>query len=71
MLEERKERRQPHILTYAEEDKLLSVAPDLIRVLAILILDTGLRSGREALALKWEDVDFEKNLLSCNFSVIP
>jgi integrase len=58
MLEERKERRQPHILTYAEEEKLLSVAPDHIRVLAILILDTGLRSGREALTLKWEDVDF-------------
>ena len=58
MLEERKERRQPHILTYAEEETLLSVASDLIRVLAILILDTGLRSGREALALKWEDIDF-------------
>jgi integrase len=58
MLEERKERRQPHILTYAEEETLLSVASDLIRVLAILILDTGLRSGREALTLKWEDVDF-------------
>jgi len=58
MLEERKERKQPHIVTYAEEEKLLSVAPDHIRVLAILILDTGLRSGREALALKWEDVDF-------------
>ena len=58
MLEERKERRQPHILTYAEEERLLSVAPDHIRVLAVLILDTGLRSGREALALKWEDVDF-------------
>ena len=52
MLEERKERRQPHILTYAEEEKLLSLAADLIRVLVILILDTGLRSGREALALK-------------------
>jgi integrase len=58
MLEERKERRQPHILTYAEEEMLLSVAEGLIRILAILILDTGLRSGREALALKWQDVDF-------------
>jgi integrase len=58
MLEERKERRQPHILTIKEEDQLLAVATDLIRVLAILILDTGLRSGREALALKWEDIDF-------------
>jgi len=61
MLEERKERRQPHILTYAEEEKLLLIASDHIRVLAILILDTGLRSGREALALKWEDVDFTSN----------
>jgi integrase len=58
MLEERKERRLPHILTYAEEEEFLAVAPDFICVLAILILDTGLRSGREALALKWEDVDF-------------
>jgi len=55
---ERKERRQPHILTFAEEKKLLASAPELIRVLAILILDTGLRSGRKALALKWEDIDF-------------
>ncbi len=58
MLEERKERRQPHILTIEEEKKLLAVAPDHVRVLAILILETGLRSGREALALKWKDVDF-------------
>lgn len=45
MLEERKERRQPHILTF-EEERLLKVAPDAIRILAILIPDPGLRSGR-------------------------
>jgi integrase len=60
MLEERKERRRPHILTFAEEEKLLAVASDNIRALAILILETGLRSGREALALKWADVDFDR-----------
>ncbi|MGB8495993.1 MAG: site-specific integrase [Candidatus Acidiferrum sp.] len=58
MLEERKERRQPHNLTFDGEKKLLAVAPDHVRILAILILDGGLRSGREALALKWKDVDF-------------
>jgi len=58
MVEERKERRQPHILTFDEEKKLLAVAPDHVRILAILILDSGLRSGRETLALKWKDVDF-------------
>jgi integrase len=59
MLEERKERRQPHILTFKEEEQLLAVSPDIIRVLVVLILDTGLRSGREALSLKWKDVDFD------------
>jgi integrase len=58
MLEERKERRQPHILTFDEEKRLLATAAEHIRVLAILILETGLRSGKEALALKWADVDF-------------
>jgi integrase len=58
MLEERKERRQPHILTFDEEKRLLAAASEHIQVLAILILETGLRSGKEALALKWADVDF-------------
>ena len=58
MLEERKERRQPHILTFNEERKLMAAAADHIRVLAVLILDAGLRSGKEALALKWENIDF-------------
>jgi integrase len=58
MLEERKERRQPHILTFDEENRLLATAEEHIRVLAILILETGLRSGKEALALKWAEIDF-------------
>jgi integrase len=63
MLEERKERRQPHILTFEEEKKLLAAAPDHIRILSILILDAGLRSGREALSLKWGDVDFASDTI--------
>jgi len=58
MLEERKARRVPHILTFQEERRLLAVAPSHIRVLVTLILETGLRSRREALALRWKDVDF-------------
>ena len=54
-------RRLPHIVTVKEEEQLLAVASDVIRVLAVLILDTGLRSGREALALRWEDVDSQTN----------
>jgi len=68
MLEERKERRQPHILTFEEEQKLLAVAPDHIRTLIVLLLETGLRSGREALALKWADVDFANEAVRINES---
>lgn len=68
MLEERKERRQPHILTCEEEKRLLAVASDHIRVLATLILDTGLRSGKEALTLKWEDIDFSDDAIRIRHS---
>src|SRR5262249_33739434 len=68
MLEERKEGRQPHILTFQEEAKLLALAPNHIRVLVILILETGLRSGREAIALKWKDVDFVAELIRIRHS---
>ncbi len=57
-LEERKHRRQPHILTFEEQNRLIAVAPPHIRVLTVLITETGLRIGKEALPLKWEDVDF-------------
>jgi integrase len=48
---------QPHIVTFDEEEMILKVAVPHIRVLVILILETGMRSHREALALRWEAVD--------------
>jgi integrase len=56
-LEERKGRRQPHILTYEEETKLLAVSGPLLRALVILLVETGLRVGKEAMPLKWTDID--------------
>jgi integrase len=53
--------RTPHIVTFEEEDKRLAVAPPLIRALVVLILETGMRSYREALALMWEAIDFANN----------
>jgi len=50
--------RPPHIVTFDEEAMILSVAVPHIRVLVVLILETGMRSHREALALRWEAVDF-------------
>lgn len=50
--------RDPHIVTFEEEERIISAAPPFLRVLIVLILETGLRSHREALSLRWTDVDF-------------
>jgi integrase len=63
-LEERKQRRRPHILTFEEEDRVLNAAVPHIRALTVLILETGMRSRREALSLLWSDVDFGNDLIS-------
>jgi integrase len=57
LLEERKQRRRPHILTFDEQAKLLGAARRRLRLLVVLITETGLRVGKEALPLKWEHVD--------------
>jgi integrase len=56
-LNESRERRKPHILTWEEQEKLLAVARPRIRVLVVLGVETGMRTG-EMLHLKWADVDF-------------
>jgi integrase len=63
LLEERKHRRRPHILTWEEQNKILATAPPHLRALIILLTETGLRVKKEALALKWEDVDFRSSQL--------
>lgn len=62
-LEERKERRQPHILTYEEETKLLAVSTPMLKALVVLLVETGLRVGKEALPLKWTDIDFDNGTI--------
>lgn len=62
-LEERKARRRPHILTFGEELRLLAVAPPLLRALIVLLVETGLRVGKEALPLKWKNVDLDEGAI--------
>jgi integrase len=50
--------RQPHIVTFEEEERIVSVAAPYIRLLVVLILETGMRSHKEALPLRWDAVDF-------------
>jgi integrase len=63
MLEERKARRRPYILSYAEQKKLIAVASPHLCSLIILLTETGLRVDKEALQLRWADIDFENSQL--------
>lgn len=61
-LNESRDRRTPHILTEAEQQKILTVARPRIRILTILGVETGMRTG-EMLRLRWEDINFLENIL--------
>jgi integrase len=51
-----RQRRQPHILAFEEEARLLAVASPMLRTLVVLLVESGARVG-EALALMWSDID--------------
>ncbi len=61
LLEERKARRRPHILSYEDQNKLVAVATPHLRALIFLLTETGLRVNKEAFALKWTDLDFDNS----------
>jgi integrase len=56
-LKERQLRRQAKPLTYEEESLLLSVSEPMLRMLIVLLVETGLRAKKEALPLRWTDVN--------------
>ncbi len=47
------------MVTWEEQEKILAVAPPRVRVLRVLGVETGMRTG-EMLGLRWGDVDFLK-----------
>jgi len=56
------------VLTLDEEDRLLSVCSKHLRPIIDTALLTGMRQG-ELLALRWDDVNFENNLLTISAKV--
>lgn len=68
MARERRTRRP--VLSVAEEDALLSAAPEHLRRIIIAALDTGMRRG-EILSQQWEHVDFPRRLLFVTKSKTP
>jgi integrase len=59
LFKENKYRKPPRTLSFAEEQRLLLCCDLRLRTIVVTLLDTGMRSGIEALRLKWADVDFE------------
>ena len=55
--------RSPHIVTFKEEENLIEAAAPYLRVLIVLILETGMRSHREALSLRWDAIDFVNDVI--------
>ena len=55
-LNERRDRRQAKPLDYEEEKGIKQFAPFWLQVLITLLVETGLRVGKEALSLCWTDV---------------
>ncbi len=65
MVRERGKRRP--VISVADELKLLATCSAHLRPIVIAALDTGMRRG-ELLSQLWEDVDFDRNLLSVTHS---
>jgi len=62
-MDERKERLQARPFTLEEEQRLLAVAKGYLKPLILLLVDTGLRVGKEALSIRWNDLNLENGLL--------
>ena len=68
LFNEAKHRKQPFILSFATEQSLLARCDLRLRTLVVLLVETGLRVGIEALGLRWEDVDFEEGTITVQHS---
>jgi integrase len=58
-LPERKERRMAQPLNLTEETRLLACCDPMMKVFAMLIIDTGLRPRKEAASLPWANVELK------------
>lgn len=64
LFNEDKYRKPPRVLSFAEEQKILMCCDLRLRTIVIMLLDTGMRVGIEALRLKWADIDFEAAIIT-------
>jgi integrase len=67
-LDERSMRKQPTIISFESERKILEHSPAHLRACIALLVETGLRVNKEALRLRWSDVDWKENALTVRAS---
>jgi len=51
------------VISYEEEERLLSLSPKHLKDIIVIALNTGMRQG-EILGLKWEWIDLEENIIT-------
>jgi integrase len=61
-LNERRDRRQARPISYEEEARLKESSPPWLSMLITLLAETGLRVHKEALPLKWADVNLDDDV---------
>jgi integrase len=65
MVDERSVRKEPTILSFSDEAKILQHASTYLRTAITVLVETGLRPRKECLELlEWSDIDFETNSLT-------
>jgi integrase len=69
MVDERSVRREPMILSFADEAKILKHASPYLKTVIAVLVDAGLRPRKECLQLlEWSDIDFETDSLTVRHS---
>jgi integrase len=76
-LNEAKDRRKPYVLSWADQEKLVALAPPRLRLLVIMGVETGMRTG-EMLGLRWSDINLlegdlkvERSKTSAGIRTVP
>ena len=69
-LNESRERRKPHILTWEEQAQLVAAASPRLRTMIVLNVETGMRKG-EMLRLKWDDINLLNGVIQVGKTKSP
>ncbi|MBZ5554580.1 MAG: site-specific integrase [Acidobacteriia bacterium] len=63
LLPEEEQRREAHYMDFVEQGKICAKAPEFLRDIVELVLNTGVRYQKELLPLRWENVDLNLGVI--------